>query len=143
MERSRSSLTVLDEVRLNTERLQERVEHGITYSTFHDWHEVGSTGEPVFAGAWVNFDNAVVAERAAFWKNSSGNVILRGMVKTGSGLIFTLPVGFRPAGTRRFSVDGNSAYARINVEVDGDVILVVGSGTTNLTLDGITFRAEK
>ena len=143
MERSRSSLTVLDETRLSVLRLAEQVEHGPDYSTFHDWHEIGAAGEPAFAGVWVNFDNAVVAERAAFWKDSAGIVRCRGMVKTGTGTIFTLPVGFWPLGTRRFAVVGNGAFARVDVSNLGVVAISVGSGTTHLTLDGIAFRAEK
>jgi len=142
MERSRSNLTVLDEVRLQQERLQQFAEHKGPYSTFEDWREVGSTDNPAFAGVWVNYDQAVVAERAAFWKDSAGMVILRGIIKTGTGTIFTLPVGFRPLGTRRFAVIGNGAFARIDISDLGVVAIAVGSGTTHLTLDGIAFRAE-
>lgn len=142
MERSRSNLDVISETRLAVQRLTEQVQHPIRYSTFDDWHIVGNSGEPIFAGTWVNFDQAVVEERAAFWKDSAGIVRLRGIVKSGTTTIFTLPVGFRPVGVRRFVVAGDNAFARVNVNTDGTVAQLAGTAATFLTLDAIMFRAE-
>jgi hypothetical protein len=141
MERSRSSLTVLDEVRLEQERLAKRVDHAPRFSTFDDWHFVGAVGEPAFGAGWSNF-NAIPDEMAAYWKDSAGIVRLRGIVIGGTGTIFTLPAGYRPNGSRRFVVAGDNAFARITVAATGIVSLVSGTATSFLTLDAANFRGE-
>lgn len=142
MERSRNSLNVLDEVRLRQERLQQFVEHKGPYTTFDDWHVIGTTGEPAFQNAWINF-NANAPEFAAFWKDSAGIVRLRGIIKSGTIALtaFTLPKGYWPLGTRRFAVGSAGAYGQIDVTITGTVIPTIGSNTW-VSLDGVQFRAE-
>jgi hypothetical protein len=143
MERSRSSLTLPDETRQKVERLTERVEHGIDFTTFHDWHVIGTAGEPAFQNSWVNF-NATADQFAAFWKDSAGIIRLRGIIKTGAvpSVAFTLPAGFRPAGLRRFAVSSAAAFGQVDVDPTGTVSPVIGSSTW-VSLDGISFRTEK
>jgi hypothetical protein len=148
MERSRSSLTLPDETRQKVERLTERVEHGIAYSTFHEWHVIGAAGEPAFQNSWTNY-NLTAYPAAAFWKDSSGIVHLRGLVMSGGlNTIFGLPAGYRigpniSIGTRAniFGVHAGGAEGRIDIYNTGAVLLAAGS-TGYVALSGICFRAE-
>ena len=66
-------------------------------SAAEPWHEVGAPGEPAFQTGWENLGSPE-HENAAFFKDHEGIVHLKGSVKAGgSGPIFQLPPGFRPA----------------------------------------------
>lgn len=99
---------------------------------------------PTFTNSWVNFGGAY--EVAGYGLDQRNFVILKGVVKTGTvgTPIFTLPAGFRPAARRIFSVvssNGAEIVSRLDIEADGDVILVAG-GNVFATLDGVSFYAE-
>jgi hypothetical protein len=122
------------------------------------WHEVGAPGEPHFLGGWENTGLGNVP--AGYYKDQLGTVHLRGSVKApeaSEGSIFALPPGFRPisesdslfiaycaGGTicdllgGRVDILGNN-YDAEHPEMSG---LVLSSPTNQLSLDGITFRAE-
>lgn len=93
---------------------------------------------PTLAGAWANYGGTYAP---AGYMREGGWVSLKGFVKSGTGLVFTLPPGYRPDDFEVFTTDGNGAYARVVVEDDGDVRLTVGSGTTDLSLSNIRFKA--
>jgi hypothetical protein len=99
------------------------------------WREIGATGNPVFAGSWVNFGGS--DSTAAFRRERGGIVRLKGTVKTGSGTIFTLPTGYRPAMITNVGVYATGA-GRITIGTDGVVALADGT-STRVTLDGVTF----
>lgn len=112
------------------------------------WHYVdvpaGTTGEPKFQNSWINFD----APRAAgFRKYPDGRVRLKGLVKSGTmaQTIFTLPTGYRPPASTRFSIDANAGSADIfgviTIDTDGTVVAYLG-GNTRMALDGIEFDTE-
>jgi hypothetical protein len=87
---------------------------------------VGAPGEPPFeSGAPLGGADL----QPGFWKDALGMVWLQGTVTGGSDVIFTLPVGYRPAGTARFS--------GVSVEADG----TVRTAASPIWLDGIVFRA--
>ena len=73
-----------------------------------DWHYVGATGEPAFAGAWTN---AVSDQPVAFRLREAGVVDLVGITEGGvaGSTIFTLPVGYRPS--YNFIAPGTGAVA--------------------------------
>lgn len=98
------------------------------------------------AGAWVNYDSppGTNFHVAGYFKDAAGFVHLRGLVKSGSGLIFTLPTGYRPLKWGLFLgyclVGGNPTAARIDVYANGQVVCQTGSAT-DVSLEGITFAA--
>lgn len=109
-----------------------------------NWHLIGTDKNPAFQNSWVNYDTTT-NNAAGFYKDVWGTVHLRGVVKTGTpgaaSVVFTLPLGYRPKLTQllvgRASGD---VYASINVETDGDVIVVApAAGSTYTSLDGISF----
>lgn len=111
-----------------------------------DWVDISA-----FTNSWVSFSDGTDGNpRAAYWRDNSGIVRLRGMIKSGTlGLAaFTLPVGFRPGvsavgvvGYYYFAVMSNSAFGHIYVSSDGVVSPQVGDNTY-FSLAGISFRAE-
>ncbi len=106
-----------------------------------DWHNIGDEDEPAFEGGWANAgDSASVAAYCA----AGPLILVKGTVVTGTpGLIFTLPVGFRPAETMTFGITkSNEGYTP-------DAIIIAATGTVTLGsaangfivyLDGIAFR---
>lgn len=76
-------------------------------------------------------------------KLADGTVQLRGLAdgtsKT-SGVMFQMPVGFRPSGGTIFPTVNNNAFTRIDIGVDGAINQTVGTASWN-SLDGIFFAA--
>ncbi len=88
----------------------------------------------------------VVDTRAVYYKDTDGIVHVEGRIKNGTvaanTLLFTLPVGFRPAFTEYFLVTRNGGVANIYIETDGEVRDLGGSlNATWSSLNGISFRA--
>jgi hypothetical protein len=122
-------------------------------------HTVGAAGQPVFLDGTINFPpiEGVNFHPVSFYKDHEGIVHLEGMAEVGKGaspiegLLFTLPVGFRPApgvslvfpnveDEESVSVLGSN----VNVgghDLSGDVYAQSGMETI-VSLSGITFRAE-
>ena len=75
-----------------------------------------------------------------FTRLTSGVVMLRGLVANASGVITTLPVGFRPKARLIFPVLlTGSVVGRVDIESNGTVSLVSGNGSSWVSLDGIAF----
>jgi hypothetical protein len=97
-----------------------------------EWVDVGwSSGEPAFENSWANAGGAY--ETAAFYKDPYGRVHLKGRIGTGTAATtaFTLPAGYRPAGT---------------IQCGSIVITAAGlvqPGATPDHLDDVSFRAEQ
>lgn len=115
------------------------------------WHEVGATGEPAFQNGWVNYDTTAGYNTTGFYKDSNGRVHLKGLLGSGTvstsatGIIFTLPAGYRPAKKeiqQPYSQNSAGAVvgARVNIEPDGNVYAMIGNNF-HFSLDGIFFRA--
>lgn len=116
---------------------------------------IGQSGQPAFAGTWVNFDAGISfatdppSGRPAGFYRHNGHVYLVGVIKSGvSGTAaFQLPVGYRPfvaAGNGRY-VNGHASggAAQIGLLADGSVVPANVTGTavaTYVFLDGIVFR---
>ncbi len=112
------------------------------------WHEVGAPGEPAFQTGWENLGSPE-HENAAFFKDHEGIVHLKGSVKPGgSGPIFQLPPGFRPAAAgKKIEVAATCAGAPcpegvFSLAIFGDGRVEGFTGGDYLNLDGVTFRAE-
>jgi hypothetical protein len=94
---------------------------------------------PTFQNGWVNYSNDF--NLAGYFKDSLGVIHLRGLVKNGSGTIFTLPEGYRPSRRELFGVATNpNVMGRIDVLSDGQVYMVSGNNGW-ISLDGLTFKA--
>jgi hypothetical protein len=119
-----------------------------TLAPSEPWHEIGASGEPGFENKWKN--GGGISETAAFYKDPTGIVHLRGYPVGGTGLVFRLPAGYRPA-EGKFSefvvgcqgCESGVATASIygsGYPVPGDSGGVAIPG--GASLNGITFRAE-
>ena len=95
---------------------------------------------PTLLNGWVNFD--ITAASCQYMKDSMGFVHLKGLVKNGviGAVLFTLPVGYRPAENQHFGTASNNAYGQSVVYSTGDVNLDRGSNVW-VTISGITFKA--
>lgn len=75
---------------------------------------------------------------AAYWRDSSNMVWFRGRIQGGAtpSTVTTLPVGYRPIGTRSFATSLGDV-----IEITSAGVVTVASGGTPVSLDGISFRA--
>ena len=96
---------------------------------------------PTFENSWVNYVAGFAT--AGFFKDTLGFVHLRGLVKNGTvnTIIFTLPVGYRPALNLIYATVASNTFARITVYTNGEVKQAVGDNGFQ-SLDGIIFKAE-
>lgn len=123
---------------------KEQVEERQVDLIGEDWHYVGEPGEVPFENGWVNY-NTTTYTPCAYYKDPSGMVRLKGLVKDGTmnTAIFTLPEGYRPVGVIHmvglsFTV---TASPRFRIYPTGDVQANVG-GNGWMCLDHIVFRAD-
>lgn len=86
--------------------------------------------------SWVDYSPPYSS--AAYTKTSAGVIVLKGMVRAGSGNIATLPAGYRPALNVMFENSSNQTAGRVDVRTDGTVGVSIGS-TVWFSLDGIAF----
>jgi hypothetical protein len=87
-----------------------------------------------YATGWASYD-ANSWGNAAYYRSVDGIVHLRSLVKRisgSSGLIFTLPVGYRPPHIHLFAVAGSGGVARIDINTAGEVLF---SGNQSGTVD--------
>jgi hypothetical protein len=108
-------------------------------STLYKWHVVGNAGEPTLVSPWADYANWQFAP-ARFRKDEVGCVYLSGLVWGGSGTIFTLPVGLRPAYTLIFPAVANG-QGEVRVDPSGNVSMYSGANQY-VSLDQINFMAE-
>lgn len=111
----------------------------VTAITAENWIAPGS-----LLNSWANWGSGFNA--AGYYKDPFGRVHLRGLMKNGTvatgstGVIFTLPSGYRPANVEIYPVVSNSVLGECRIEQDGDVVAYAGSNVW-FCLDGISFRA--
>lgn len=91
---------------------------------------IGVRKTPTLSGAWVAY-SAGTYPTLTYKKLPTGNLKLQGAIKSGSGTLFTLPLGFRPTVQQMVSyfnpVDGTDGY--VSISTAGVVSLVSGSVT--------------
>jgi hypothetical protein len=106
-----------------------------------DWHAVGGSGEPTFQNSWVNYGSGYPACR--FRKDATGIVRVTGLVKSGAGAtIFTLPEGYRLAGTRlHMPAISNGAMCQLYVDSNGTVN-VSGYSAAWVDLSPLSFEVD-
>lgn len=99
---------------------------------------------PALQNSFVNF--GITWEDVGYYKDKMNRVHLRGflsqLLNNGAVLtIFTLPTGYRPAGTLTFLVFGDTGPLRVDVNADGTVMVwPAGSTYDYLSLSGISFK---
>ena len=116
------------------------------------WHEVGAPNQPGFHDGWNNLPSGLSRETVGFYKGQDGVVHLKGVAKSGTGVIFNLPPGYRPVNQRvlLFPVScgcGTQDTGTVIIEGPGlasghEGAVDPPSEATSVSLDGITFRAE-
>ena len=99
---------------------------------------LGQWVTPALNPGWSNFGGSYMTVR---YRRDGLTVRGEGLVIGGSGTIYTLPAGFRPSADLVRNTDGNLAFARFDIQADGDIVLVAGS-STYLALD-FSFIAEQ
>lgn len=109
-------------------------------------HVVGATDEPAFQNSFANYHSTWASCR--FFK-INGRVYIEGTVFStlatangATGIIFVLPVGYRPPGTGQhmFSMQGQAGVSRIDVAPNGAVTNQSNSGyNTAATAGGSYF----
>lgn len=113
------------------------------------WAIIGDAGSPAFETGWVHYYSAT-QEPLAFRKLTSGAVKLKGLTKNpaaqaAGSIIFTLPVGYRPAHYMRFAVTShtgtNGGFGRIDIGAGGQVYYISGN-VAEMDLSSVTFLAE-
>jgi hypothetical protein len=106
-----------------------------------------ASGTGALTNNWVNYGG--VFSTPAYYKDSRGQVYLKGLIKNGTivpnVLLFTLPAGYRPSETLIFDATTYAASSyvvgRVDINSLGEVRFVSG-GNTFFSLDGISFRAN-
>jgi len=88
------------------------------------------------AGSWSNYSQPYAT--AAYTKTSAGVIFLKGLVRSGSGVIANLPAGYRPAKYIMFQTSSLDVGVRVDVYPDGNVVMVTGNNGW-YSLDGIAF----
>ena len=98
---------------------------------------------PALKNSWTNYSTAY--QGAGYWKDKCDVVHLCGLIKGGTTVsdtvIFTLPLGYRPALPEKFLVVSNNAICVIDVRATGDVVIKTGANSSMLSLSGITFKS--
>jgi hypothetical protein len=94
--------------------------------------------KPSLQNSWVHYENTY--NPPGYFKDSFGIVHLRGLVKSGSSTIFTLPEGYRPPCRELHAVQTfDNTIGRIDILTNGEVCVLKGDNRW-ICLDGITFR---
>lgn len=100
-----------------------------------------SWAAPAMTNSWVDYGTAQ-GPPCGYRKAADGNVEIRGLIKSGTGVVFTLPSGFRPEYSMRFLCRSGSGYARVDITPAGTVNVVGyadGGSNTDVALDSIRF----
>jgi hypothetical protein len=86
---------------------------------------------PTLLNSWVNFGSGF--QNARYRRDANGTIHIQGLVKSGSAanaIIFTLPSGYRPAGSLIFSGRSVAGSTDFRIGSDGNVLHSSGGSTT-------------
>lgn len=123
-------------VRVNASNAAGTSSYGTATLTIPLWTNLST------ASNWTYFGTPY--STPAYTKTSTGLVILKGLLRRGSGTtagsetIATLPSGYRPSTTYLYQRIANSANARVDILSTG-VMNIVNTGVSDVSLDGIAF----
>lgn len=100
---------------------------------------------PTLLNSFANYD-ASIYQPAGYFKDLSGRVHLRGLLKRSAAAfntpIFTLPVGYRPAKQTLFALLAANLDGRLDVDASGNVFVATATAAnwfTFFSLDGMSF----
>lgn len=99
------------------------------FLTVEDWNTVTT-----LSGSWTTAGGRTVG----YYIDPYGRVHIRGAATGGTGVIFTLPTGYRPDQAGFFACY-QGGIAEVAVQTNGDVE-VTAAGTGAVSLDPISFR---
>jgi len=82
--------------------------------------------------------------QAASYRKQGDQVCLRGLIDKAGGTIAVLPATYRPPALNMFvAMGGNNGEAdRIDIQTNGDVKVIVNTGSTWTSLEGICFSTQ-
>ncbi len=111
------------------------------------WHLVGTPGEPSFQNNW---QNAGTLDLVGFYKDREGVVHLKGAAAQGpsNNAMFSLPPGYRPAVGELVTIAVgcdcplSSGTASVTIGGPFGAVTLNNATVTQVSLDGVTFRAE-
>lgn len=135
MERSRSKQGLFGGIFKRLEILERDLRNLRAGTHTTDWISLA------LVNSWINYGG--IEETAQYWKSPSGNVYLKGVVKSGAipSIIGVLPPGYRPLANARFAVVSNGAFGYILIDNLGNITVQVGNNTL-VDLHGVVFAGE-
>ena len=94
-----------------------------------------------FQNSWANTGGSFLD--AGYYKDPWGRVHLQGTINGGSSgtIALTLPEKYRPLGSVSFTVSDSASTTQVIINTDGEVSITYVSGTPEVHLDSISFRA--
>lgn len=106
-------------------------------------YDTGWVTISTFTGGWLNLDTSVY--QAAAYRRINSRVLVRGIIKSGTGAAFTIPSPHRPLKNEIFSCIAGAGVARVDVDTAGNVNIAsyAASGTNSfVSLSGISYDVE-
>lgn len=127
---------------MNSNNIREKCHDG-AMSELTELYPAPKIVKPALSGLW-SAQGELGQQTPGYFKDRSGVVHFVGAVKSGAGKIFELSAGYRPGGSLFLTYDNVTANSvgRLSVSTLGEVKHVSG-GTETVTLDSISFFAEK
>ncbi|MDI1257039.1 MAG: hypothetical protein PSV16_13155 [Flavobacterium sp.] len=97
------------------------------------------------SNSWINTGTGF--NSLSYYKDKENVVHLKGTITggtvSGSNEVFQLTTYYRPTGTSAFTaIDSNGGVARILINSSGYLYVTHGNSSYNISLDGISFRAD-
>jgi hypothetical protein len=93
---------------------------------------------PTLVNGWANYGAGF--HDAAYRRDITGRVHLRGLIRSGSGVMFNIPFGLRPGATELFTVHTGGGHGRIDIQSNGNVVFVAGNNGY-VQLSGLSYTA--
>ena len=106
-------------------------------------YDTGWVTISAFTGGWLNLDTAIY--QAAAYRRINSRVLVRGIIKNGTGAAFTIPAPHRPLKNEIFSCIAGSGVARVDVDAAGNVNVAsyaASGNNTFVSLSGVFFDVE-
>lgn len=130
--------TKIADSNVTTVKLANNAVTAAKIETQQSWQTLG------LVNSWVVFSTEY--NDPQYMKDSLGFVHVRGLVKSGTtGLIATLPAGYRPARRNIWATASNNLFGRLDVLANGQIIAGGAGGPYSaswFSLDVIYFKAE-
>jgi phage minor structural protein len=94
---------------------------------------------PAFINGWTNYGSGF--QTAGYYMDAEGFIHLKGMIAQGSVgyAAFQLPAGYRPSARRIFSVMTNTGIGRVDIDINGYVLVLAPSTNGWVSLENIKF----